>query len=112
MGSSPTHYTNGRIAESGQVCGCKPHYASSNLAATSKMKKKEIEEFATTLVEAIHNIEDHVEILIGKDGSGTLYSLQDIKEEFKRMVENDDLREFEKKHKMFIDQDWEYYWQY
>jgi len=77
-----------------------------------KIKKKDLKEYITSVAKALNSLEDHVEILIGKDGSGTLYSLQQIKKEFENMVTNDELREFEKKHKMFIDQDWEYYWQY
>ena len=64
------------------------------------------------MAHAVNKLGEHVQILIGKDGSGGLYTLQHIKELFEDMVKNDNLREFEKKHKMFIDNDWTFYWQY
>ena len=77
-----------------------------------KIKKKDILQYAEDMAHAVGNLEEHVQILIGEDGSGALYTLQQIKQEFELMVNNEDRREFEKKHKRFIEQDWEYYWEY
>jgi hypothetical protein len=77
-----------------------------------KIKKKDVIEFANNVAKAINNLENHVQIFIGEDGSGKLCSLQEIKKEFENMVNNDNLRKFEKKHKMFVDKDWEFYWSY
>lgn len=77
-----------------------------------KIKKRDLIEYAETMACAVNNLDKHLEILIGKDGSGALYSLKQIKQEFELMVNNDERREFEKKNKMFINQDWEYYWRY
>lgn len=78
-----------------------------------RKEKKETIKYAEDMAHAVNNLDKHVEILIGMDeGCGALYNLQQLKQEFENMVNNDDLREFEKKHKRFIDKDWEYYWQY
>ena len=60
----------------------------------------------------LKNLEKHIKIVIGEDGCGSVYDLQQLKREFKNMVTNEDLRKFELKHKMFIDKDWEYHHEY
>ena len=79
------------------------------------MKRKETKEtieYAYGMAKAVNNLDKHVQILIGDDGQGALYTLQQIKDEFKNMITNKDLREFELKHKRLLDQDWVFYWQY
>ena len=55
------------------------------------------------------NLEEHIKIVIGEDGSGALYTLQELKQQMKDIITNDNLRHFELRNKMFIDSDWEYY---
>jgi len=78
-----------------------------------KMTPEELNKWASDeYVNLLKNLEKHVKIVIGEDGCGAVYDLQQLKKEFKNMVKDEDLRKFELKHKMFIDKDWKYYHEY
>jgi len=78
-----------------------------------EITEEEIKEFCNRFFKKIReNPEDFIKIVIGEKGSGSLYTLQQLKDEFKTIITNDDLIKFELKNKMFIDKDWEYYFQY
>lgn len=72
-----------------------------------EISEEEIVEFCRDFFKRIkEDPESYIKIVIGEKGGGSLYNLQQLKDEFKKIITNDGLREFELKHKMFIDKDW------